>query len=217
MGRFQVWSLCDVALPLTLAGLFGALMPPSWGVAASLCSNAGFALAQVFMTVAMCNVSFRYGVSALMLLGWSSAANQAAGMLGGWLARSLPAWPAAAGTAAVGSAAVILAVCLSAVSGSRGRDVTWGVGFDGESEGGAGRGGAESLEARCAMLARERGLTRREEEVLGRLALDLPASEIAEALCVSTPTVKTHTQGVYRKLGVHSRAELAQRVEEAGR
>jgi LuxR family transcriptional regulator, maltose regulon positive regulatory protein len=35
----------------------------------------------------------------------------------------------------------------------------------------------------------------------------LSAPEIAAELCVSTNTVKTHVQHLYRKLGAHSRHE----------
>jgi LuxR family maltose regulon positive regulatory protein len=50
-------------------------------------------------------------------------------------------------------------------------------------------------------------LTPREEQLLRRLAGTQTLREIANDLFVSINTVKTITQSVYRKLGVHSRAE----------
>ena len=211
VGRFSVWSLYDLAFPLTLAGLFGALLSgQAWGVAASLCTNAGFALFQVFMTAVLCNVSFRYGVSALLLFGFSNAASNVGNLVGTGLAYGLGIWPANGAVLAVAAVALVLTACFVAMSGDRGSDVTWGVGL---ARGGRPVESPEALlAARCACLSREYGLTRREEEVLGLLAQDRSAAEIAGALCVSNPTVKTHTQGVYRKLGVHSRAELVELV-----
>ena len=53
--------------------------------------------------------------------------------------------------------------------------------------------------------AREEELTSREREVLVLLQGSLTVREIADALHVSTNTVKTHIQALYRKLGAHSR------------
>jgi DNA-binding CsgD family transcriptional regulator len=52
-------------------------------------------------------------------------------------------------------------------------------------------------------------LTARESEVLELLARRCSAREIARALRVSQATVKTHTQRIYDKLGVHKRRDLA--------
>ena len=48
-------------------------------------------------------------------------------------------------------------------------------------------------------------LTRRELEVLALLASDLSGPAIARQLVVSLNTVRTHTKGIYAKLGVDSR------------
>ena len=62
-------------------------------------------------------------------------------------------------------------------------------------------------------------LTRRERQVLDRLANGMRNQEIAEALGISPRTVDTHVSNVLRKLEVHSRLEAvavaARRAEEA--
>lgn len=65
-----------------------------------------------------------------------------------------------------------------------------------------------SMADRCAALARQSGLSRREEDVLILIAQRKTAQNIADELYISIPTVKTHTQHIYKKLGVHSRKEL---------
>lgn len=61
-------------------------------------------------------------------------------------------------------------------------------------------------------LVADFGLTEREIEVVRRVAAGARNEEIARALFVSLPTVKTHLQHVFDKLNVRSRTELAARV-----
>ena len=50
-------------------------------------------------------------------------------------------------------------------------------------------------------------LTERERQILEYLPSHLSRDQIAGVMCVSTNTVKTHIQAVYRKIGATSRAE----------
>jgi DNA-binding NarL/FixJ family response regulator len=60
-------------------------------------------------------------------------------------------------------------------------------------------------------------LTRREREVVGLLGEEHSYDEIALALTIEPETAKTHVKRIYRKLGVHSRAQLRELVFEDGR
>lgn len=51
------------------------------------------------------------------------------------------------------------------------------------------------------------GLTDREREILAYAAIGRSNKEIADDLCVSLDTVKTHLHHIYRKLSVHGRVE----------
>ncbi|MDR0447857.1 MAG: LuxR C-terminal-related transcriptional regulator [Treponema sp.] len=51
-------------------------------------------------------------------------------------------------------------------------------------------------------------LTERELEIFNLLLTDAPPKEIAYNLEISYPTVNFHTNNLYRKLGIQSRAEL---------
>jgi ATP/maltotriose-dependent transcriptional regulator MalT len=64
-----------------------------------------------------------------------------------------------------------------------------------------------ALRERLAEGVHEEQLTSRELDVLLLLQAALSVREIASALYLSTNTVKTHVQAVYRKLGAHSRQE----------
>ena len=68
-------------------------------------------------------------------------------------------------------------------------------------------GGDEGTMA-IAALAKEHGVTQREREVMELIAQGRSNKEIEEQLCISFSTVKNHAYSLYRKLGVHSRAQL---------
>ncbi|MGH8017104.1 MAG: response regulator transcription factor, partial [Opitutaceae bacterium] len=59
---------------------------------------------------------------------------------------------------------------------------------------------------RCRRTSSD-GLSPREEEVLALIARGYLFKEIADAIGVSLPTVKTYIRRIYEKLRVHSRAQ----------
>lgn len=65
-----------------------------------------------------------------------------------------------------------------------------------------------SLEKRCACLAKRCQLSPRESEVLTWAAQGRNAKAISEKLFISESTAKTHMSNIYRKAGVHSQQEL---------
>jgi LuxR family transcriptional regulator, maltose regulon positive regulatory protein len=59
-------------------------------------------------------------------------------------------------------------------------------------------------------------LTEREEQLLRLVATELSPVEIAERLCLSPTTVRTHIRNIYGKLDAHSRFEAVVRARELG-
>lgn len=70
-------------------------------------------------------------------------------------------------------------------------------------------GGGRNPKDERGRPGRDLGLSEREAEVVGLAALGRRNAEIADILCVSVDTVKTHLARSFRKLGVHNRTELA--------
>ncbi len=62
----------------------------------------------------------------------------------------------------------------------------------------------------------DRGITRRELEILELMALGMSNREIAGKLCVSENTVKTHSSRVFDKLGAKRRTQAVQLGREFG-
>ena len=71
-----------------------------------------------------------------------------------------------------------------------------------------------SLASRSARLPVE--LSARESEVVSMLMEGHRVASVAEILCVSPHTVRNHLKSVFRKLGVHSQAELIRLIRDQG-
>lgn len=68
---------------------------------------------------------------------------------------------------------------------------------------------AEAVEAAAAQYK----LTKREREVAALMMRGKSGPYIEEKLCITANTFQTHTRNIYRKLDVHSRAEMEQRID----
>lgn len=64
-----------------------------------------------------------------------------------------------------------------------------------------------------AMLVDAYGLTPRQRDVLGRLLLGRPMTQLAYSLGISENTAQDHRKAIYRRMGVSSRSELAARLQ----
>jgi DNA-binding CsgD family transcriptional regulator len=60
-----------------------------------------------------------------------------------------------------------------------------------------------------------RMLSNRESEVLELIALGLTNKQVANSLFIGASTVRTHVDSIFRKLGVHTRAEAVARYAES--
>lgn len=69
------------------------------------------------------------------------------------------------------------------------------------------------IEDQCVEFSKMHGLSRREGEVLVLLAKGRDTPYIAEELCISKNTVRTHTKNIFTKTDVHSKQELMSVVE----
>lgn len=239
-GVFICGALCNITFrygtnPLLLFG-FAKAAESLAGLLGALCAFSsdewtanGFTLAVGLMalSLAVCYVMLTRAPSGEITWGVvpaPGAGRPSAAVGGGGSAGGDAAGGAVREVAGVFSAHGRRGSAASSVSGSggaagpRGVDGPVGMGCSGAmgisgSMGIPGAMGIERLRALCSRASYEFGLTRREEEVLVLLAQDRAAQQIEDELCVSNSTVKSHTHAVYRKMGLHSRAELVEYVE----
>ena len=73
---------------------------------------------------------------------------------------------------------------------------------------------APRFREKCEHVAGRYGLSARELEVLILMAKGRSASRVAEDLGVTLATINSHVNHIYRKLGVHSRQELIDVIEQ---
>ena len=66
----------------------------------------------------------------------------------------------------------------------------------------------DSFDEACARLVQERGLSKREAEILPLALKGRTSERIAEQFVISKSTVDTHLRRIYAKCDVHSRQEL---------
>ena len=98
------------------------------------------------------------------------------------------------------------------------RSVTsdWGVSGVDAASGFKVKSPRDELLERMDALAREKGLTPREQEILSLLAQGYTAPAIEGELFMSHNTLKTHLRHIYGKLEVHTRAEALEMLGVSG-
>lgn len=72
----------------------------------------------------------------------------------------------------------------------------------------------DPIERRCRALARRYALSPRETDVLVAFAHGRNVAYLAESLVLSANTIRSHSKTLYAKLGVHSKQELIDLVEQ---
>jgi LuxR family maltose regulon positive regulatory protein len=73
-----------------------------------------------------------------------------------------------------------------------------------------------SAQAESAMLAIAASISPREQQILQSLSIGLSNREIAEEYCISSSTVKTHLENIFRKLGVSNRTQAIAQAQALG-
>ena len=199
--RAPVILLCCGLLIVPLFGLGGNL-------AGSFCTALGVMLFNAIVFLFLCDISKRFGVSALLLFGIEESL-----ILVSWVGREgallFDGSGLFGGTGpAIGAVVAIAAIVAVATLVLNEREIgeRWGIAFMGkrppeENE-------RTRLARRCATVAEARRLTPREREVMELLAQGKSLSGVAHELIIAEGTAKAHTRHIYEKLGINTRQEL---------
>lgn len=72
----------------------------------------------------------------------------------------------------------------------------------------------DTYQLRCHAVATRFGLSERQYEVMALVGRGRSAKYVSEALTISLSTAQTHIRNIYAKLGVHSRQELQDLIDQ---
>jgi DNA-binding CsgD family transcriptional regulator/uncharacterized membrane protein len=208
--RFDIRILYQISFPLVIVGPLCMIVGGNaFGLAGAFGTNAAYTYLSLFVVAVLCNISFRYGVNPLWLFGFAFGAIA----LGRVFAKLSEIALIGIADQSFVYCAIILALSLMFTALITDRDFshTWGIIPIGLPE--AQDMALDNIVERCAHLARIRGLTRREEEILFYLAQDMSPRIIAAKIYRAESTVKTHVKHIYAKLGVHSKGQLTEIIQ----
>lgn len=213
-GRFDFGAIYRVALPLMVAAF---LVLPSLGflnhAAADFCVTASYTAFSILIMLILANMSYRYGISAIWLFGIERGVRALFSLLGRETETALSGFEIASVPSefVLNAIVILLVVAMTMILFSE-KELSsrWGVTFLGGSD----TGGEsvivkkQELANRCHDVAKQFGLSQREEEVLLLLAQRKTVGSIEKELFIANGTAKTHIRHIYRKLDIHSRDEL---------
>lgn len=205
--RFDYTMLFRTPFVLMTCGLLLELLAFSVSnIVAEFCIAAGYALMFLILTILLCDLSHRFGISVLVLCGVQELATLSivgGHTMGSAINEGLLPFQMSDPVVTVVLAILVIVATVTLLSGE-GKPKQWGATFFGvhetENDG--------SLVARCDEFSQRFGLSPREKEVLQLLAAGKGAPYIERELCIANGTLKSHTRRIYLKLDIHSRSEL---------
>lgn len=176
-----------------------------------------FSFVSILMMMLCIELSHEHGVGLGAVYGIFAGGTYLAQILGGSLARVVSSSTYPKQIQVIAVVALLLwglsAIGLLAMWHTRSKKVTTNEPAAPASEEPANKT-ADSLASRCAALSRSHNLTPREVEVLELIGRGRDVGAIAEILCLSRNTVRTHIQRLYADLSVHTRQELIDLLEQ---
>ncbi len=218
-GKFDFGVIYRIALPLMVAAF---LIIPNVGVfgqaVSDFCTSASYTAFSILIMLIMANLCYRYGMSAVWLFGIERGVRALFSLFGRETERFLgsPSFGLAGSDAMISALVIILVVAATMILFSE-KELSsrWGVSFMGDQDAAGDRVVVKKQELanRCQTLARSCGLSPREEEVLLLLAQHKTVGSIERELFIANGTAKTHIRHIYRKLDIHSRDELIEKLD----
>lgn len=220
-GAVDVRLFAWATLPLAI--VFFAMIPifgERAGEAVSFLVKLAYVAFALFVLFMLANVCHRHDIPSARVFAAGRASSEAA-MLAGILLRQ---WMRASGALDAGEMLWLIALiglvatlgCVLLWHTERSVTSDWGVCGVDAAEGLPVESPRERLLGRVELLARAKGLTPREQEILALLAQGHEPAEIESELFLSHNTLKTHLRHIYAKLEVHTRAEALEMLSCEG-
>ena len=212
-ARFETPYALYGIVPVVIGAGFAAfaVVPSIAGVACCLVGW-GFVTFQVLALNDSCNIVQRTGETLLRTMAVVRLAislGLAGGFLAGLLITSVAPVSLVAAIVAIGMFAVLLACAVVFTDRSRSQLQAVANGRIIEEETASRVPKAQAVQA----FVEEKGLSRRESEVLEFLLAGRTTVYAADKLSIAESTIRAHVYSIYRKTGIHSRMELMDEFE----
>lgn len=213
--RFNIATMYKIALPLLLLIMlfFPVLFQET---VAGFSVLIGYETFMIFLMLVISNLTFRFGVSAVWLAGILRGAIGLLVLLGRRAGIAIDAMAPGVIQEILPIAIIFISVaaCIYLFLSEINFISDWGISFiDDGAEPSQQKG--NFLNSHCVLLAKQHNLSARESEILEHLAQEETISQIGEALFVAPGTVRAHIQHIYKKMGIHNRSEIMERIELA--
>ena len=216
--RFDLKATHYLALPLLLASMMCVMLGGGFSTPGAALGFAAHDVFLAFVFALLFDISFRRGVNPLWVFGLTQAF-VTGGILASYVLRERAVM---GGFVDVAIAVSVVGVTVAFMVFLTDRDYSnaWGIRIAGEPDGDDPvienePDDDQRLEQRCAVVARQYDLTRREEEVLLMRLRGSTHRDLEEQLVISNNTVKSHIRHIYRKMGVTDLDEARELVERA--
>ncbi|TGY73779.1 LuxR family transcriptional regulator [Enterorhabdus sp. NM05_H27] len=221
--RFDLDVMQRVALPAMVCSLvFVSAYNVIGTLFANICASFSYTAFSILIFCILCDLSRRFGFSAIMLFGLERGIRAIFSLLGRLVDSAVMSWgghSVLSDVVVAGAIAVLViafALVLWRVPVRHGR---WSVPrIDPASDDNECTGESSDAEAAliiaCSLLRKRYELTPREEDVLFLLAQGKSIAEVAQSLVIAKGTAKVHVRHIYEKLGIHTREELKALVAE---
>lgn len=221
--RFDLDVMQRVALPAMVCSLvFVSAYNYVGTFFADICASLSYTAFSILIFCILCDLSRRFGFSAVMLFGLERGIRAIFSLLGRLVDNavlSLGGHSVLSDLVVAGAIAVLVIAFALVLWHAPTQQVRWSVPrieAAGEEPGSAAEPDTrvQRLVIACSLLRREYELTPREEDVLFLLVQGKSIAEVAQNLVIAKGTAKVHVRHIYEKLGIHTRDELKALVAE---
>lgn len=211
--RFTLFALCRIAFPLVIGGFFlVSFIPGLPEFAFSLVLDSGDACLSMMVLLMACTISYSTKSSPIWIFGLFylfQFAFQLIGAATGLFVKGIGGfWY----TAIIMFATVIVVATTFMISSEKNLFTFWEHSLITNANQEASEAELVELKVRC--LGVSYGFTDREVEIVKLAAEGLTNAQIAKNSFISEGTVKVHLHHVYQKMGIHTRKELLQMVQD---
>lgn len=187
-------------LPAAIAGFLALLLVRNGNEGpVTVFVRASYTSVFLYVSVVLCNLSRRYGISAAWLFSLFNIVHIVFLGAGTLLFNALPS------LVVVGAVIVCILFATFIIMSEPTLNSSWRIVL---TRSGTGLVEDARLELAVDTLAREHGLSNRQREILLLVAQGDTPRALGNKLGIAPGTVKAHMQHIYKKLGIHSKEEL---------